>query len=124
MSETNGQGTLGNVNDQVLQAWKERERTGVKYALNKENLKKLNAMYGVFRDYIEEEEDGAKIFDPGAESTSMGVSVVTTSLELREEGMRRFLDVMDYMNTFTMSTTEDGNLLIAATVKDVLEVVE
>ncbi len=124
MSEMKGEGTLGNVNDQVLKAWKERERSGVKYALNKENLKKLNEMYGVFRDYIEEEEDGAKIFDPGAESTGMGVSVVVSSLELREEGMRRFLDVMGYMNTFTMSATEDGNLLITATVKDVLEVAE
>ncbi len=108
----------------VLQAGKKWRRLGANWRLNEENMKKFSRVYELFHMLAYEEDGKLRITDLGPESTSVKVSAEVRTMELRGEGMKLFLEILDYLNTFEMKTTESIQLLISGTVKDVWEVPE
>lgn len=94
-----------------------------KYMLNRNNMEKFGKVYNFFCE-LAEDEDGELSFGISPEVPHGEVSVRVESVDLRQDGMKQFVDILRYVDKLDVKAASLDDLLICAYVKDIWEVIE
>ncbi len=122
MSETEKHGAPEYNNELAQKIAEARTEFEGRYVLNERNMEKFGKVYDCFCSVADENSGGIKevSFDP--ESGRAKVSIEVPSLELREGGMTRFVDVLQFIDALDATSTASDSVLIEASVDCVWEV--
>jgi len=116
--------TSGSARELDLQIERNRIEFEGKYVTNEQNMGKFVKVYNFFR-WLADENGGEVIdYDVHPKSIQAKVSIDVPLIDIHKDGMKRFIDILQYVDVFKVAAAEQDNLMIHASVNNVWEIAE
>lgn len=96
-------------------------RAGGRHTVNASNMAKFNAVYDFFCWLAEDSGVEVKNLDVHPESIHASLSVEIPNVDLHGDDMARFVDILQYVDMFSVNQTPSGDVAICVQVNHVWE---
>lgn len=104
---------------------KEAQReSGKEYIVNDRNMERFNKVYDFFSDLADENCGEIVYFDIRPESTNAKVTIDVPPLDIYQDWLDKFIDVLQYIDVFEVTPSDTDGILVSASVGRVWEVSE
>lgn len=122
MSETKNE-TFECANELADQIHEKRIEFDGKYAVNESNMEKFCKVYDVFYDIADDNGGEVLHIDIHPETIHANVSIEVPLLDLHRDLMKRFVDILEYVDLLEITPTASDSIIIGVNVKEVWEAV-
>lgn len=108
--------------DLAIQIEEKFSAYGGKYTVNEHSMEKFGQVYDFFNNLADNNDGDITCLDIQPESVNARIEIEVPPLDLYRDWMKKFVEILQYMDVLDIKPSEFDGIMIGATVNDVWEV--